>query len=250
MVAVVALALGGCQPSDIPVRLTFDVDSGMIDDYSMRFFLSGVSLVEADGHAVSVVLEENPWQDHGTAMIALGGQRENPVVSGRVTKGRYEAIEFMLGIPFHRNHGNPLLAEAPLNVPSMFWSWQSGYKFVRLDIANDWSFHLGSTGCLSASAVRPPVAPCRQPNAARIRLAGNAPTMGTIVIHLDSLLAGIDIGSEGNCMDAYADRKACRELLARLGMDPRTGLCVDDCRRQSVFRFAGAGVAGLGAEPP
>lgn len=206
-------------------------------DYSMRFFVSELALVDVDAQAVAVVLDENPWQDATTAMIALGGQRENPVVSGRVANGRYEAIEFVLGVPFDRNHGNPLRAQSPLNVPSMFWTWQSGYKFVRLDVANDWSFHLGSTGCVSASAVRPPKEPCNEPNAARIRLTSHAPEVGTVIVDLDALLAGIDTAVDDNCMAAYAGRAACRGLLANLGMDPETGRCLDGCEGQSVFRF-------------
>ena len=221
-----------------PVRLDFEVQSTLVADYSLRLFVSDLALVDADGDAVALVLDESPWQDATTALVALGGQRENPVVAGRVPNGHYEAIEFLLGIPFDRNHGNPLLAQSPLNVPSMFWTWQSGYKFVRLDIANEWSFHLGSTGCLSASAVRPPGTPCRQPNLARIRLPSESPGTGTIVIDLDALLAHVETPLEGNCMEAYAASAACRGLMANLGMDPDTGLCLDDCEGQTVFRFA------------
>ena len=230
------------------MRLNFDVRSSLVADYSVRFYVSSLSLIANDGHAETVRLDENSWQNGGTAMVALGGPTENRVVSGRVANGRYEAIEFLLGVPFGRNHGNPLRAQPPLNVPSMFWTWQSGYKFVRLDIANEWSFHLGSTGCISASAVRPPAEPCRQPNAARIRLWGDAPDTRTIVLDLDALLADIDIAAEDNCMDSYADRGACRELLATLGMDPQIGLCIDGCKEQRVFRLAAP--AGLGTQSP
>ncbi|MCY3624358.1 MAG: metallo-mystery pair system four-Cys motif protein [Gammaproteobacteria bacterium] len=212
--------------------------STQAEDALLRFYLSELAMIDAEGRTVPVRLDANAWQSDSTALVALGGNTENPVVSGKVANGRYEAIEFLLGVPFERNHGNPLAAAAPLNVPSMFWSWQSGYKFVRLDVGNDWSFHLGSTGCVSASAVRPPDEPCRQPNAARIRLASDAPEGGTIVVDLDALLAHIDTAVEGNCMAAYAEREACRSLLANLGMDPDTGLCLDGCGTQAVFRFA------------
>ena len=208
------------------------------DDARLRFYLSDLAMIDGAGRAVPVRLDANAWQDDSTAMVALGGKTENSVVSGKVTSGHYEAIEFLLGVPFERNHGNPLAAAPPLNVPSMFWTWQSGYKFVRLDVGNDWSFHLGSTGCVSASAVRPPGEPCREPNAARIRLASDTPGFGTIAIDLDAFLAHIDTAVEGNCMAAYAENEACRGLLASLGMDPDTGLCLDGCGTQAVFRFA------------
>ena len=204
----------------------------------MRFYVSDLAMIDAQGLAVPVHLHTNQWQGDSTALVALGGSEENRVVAGHVANGHYVAIEFLLGVPFHRNHGNPLAAPPPLNVPSMFWTWQSGYKFVRLDIGTDWSFHLGSTGCISASVVRPPGKPCREPNAARIRLASEVPEVGTIAVDLDALLAHIDTVVEENCMAAYAESEACRGLLANLGMDPDTGRCRDGCGTQAVFRFA------------
>ncbi len=56
------------------------------------------------------------------------------------------------------NHANPAAALAPLNVGSMFWTWQLGYKFLRLDVRRQdsdtsaWSLHLGSEGCQSNAA--------------------------------------------------------------------------------------------------
>ena len=67
----------------------------------------------------------------------------------------------------------------------------------------------------------------------------DAPEVGTIAVDLDALLAHIDTAVEENCMAAYADREACRGLLANLGMDPDTGRCRRRLRQdQAVFRFA------------
>ena len=238
MLATISLGLGACHPTETQVRLAFEMRTTQVDDARLRFYLSDLAMIDALGRPVPVRLDTNEWQDDSTALVALGGAKENPVVSGKVANGRYEAIEFLLGVPFERNHGNPLAAAPPLNVPSMFWTWQSGFKFVRLDVGNDWSFHLGSTGCVSASAVRPPGEPCREPNAARIRLASDAPAIGTISVDLDALLAHIDTAVEDNCMAAYAETEACRDLLAKLGMDADTGECHDGCKRQAVFRLA------------
>ena len=238
LLPMLSLGLGACHPGETPVRLAFEMRAAHADQTQLRFYLSDLALIDNQGRAVPVRLDANTWQNDGTALVALGGNAENGVITGKVANGRFDAIEFLLGIPFERNHGNPLAAAPPLNVPSMFWTWQSGYKFVRLDIGNDWSFHLGSTGCVSASAVRPPGEPCRQPNIARIRLANDAPQVGTIAVDLDALLAHIDTAVEDNCMAAYADREACRRLLANLGMDPDTGRCLDGCGNQAVFRFA------------
>ncbi|MDE0039084.1 MAG: metallo-mystery pair system four-Cys motif protein [Gammaproteobacteria bacterium] len=238
MLATISLGLGACHPPETPVRLAFEMRTTHAEDALMRFYLSDLAMIDAQGLAVPVRLHANEWQDDSTALVALGGSKENRVIAGHVAKGRYVAIEFLLGVPFERNHGNPFAVAPPLNVPSMFWTWQSGYKFVRLDIGNAWSFHLGSTGCVSASAVRPPGEPCREPNAARIRLASDAPEAGTIAVDLDALLAHIDTTVDDNCMAAYAESEACRGLLANLGLDPATGRCLDGCGAQTVFRFA------------
>lgn len=238
LLTTLSLGLGACHPGETPVRLAFEMRTTHADVVLLRFYLADLAMIDEEGRAVPVRLDANARQNDGTALVALGGNAENPVVYGKIPNGRYEAIEFLLGVPFERNHGNPLAAVPPLNVPSMFWTWQSGYKFVRLDIGNDWSFHLGSTGCVSASAVRPPGEPCRQPNAARIRLATESTEVGTIAVDLDALLAHIDTAVAENCMAAYADHEACRGLLASLGLDPATGLCVDGCAAQAVFRFA------------
>ena len=237
LLTTLSLGLGACHPGETPVRLAFEMRTHA-DDALLRFYLSDLAAIDAQGHATPVRLDANAWQNDRTTLVALGGKTEHRVVSGRIENGRFEAIEFLLGVPFERNHGNPLAAAPPLNVPTMFWTWQSGYKFVRLDIGNDWSFHLGSTGCVSASAVRPPAEPCQQPNAARIRLANDAPLVGTIAVDLDALLARIDTAVEENCMADYADHEACRGLLANLGLDPVAGQCVDGCGTQAVFRFA------------
>ena len=120
----------------------------------------------------------------------------------------------------------------------MFWAWQSGHKFLRLDLGNAWSFHLGSTGCHSASAVRPPQRECLRPNLARIRLPAPVAADGQVDVDLGALLAGVDPMLDASCMASYADDDACRRVLAELGLDAQTGRCVDDCRAQRIFLAA------------
>lgn len=55
---------------------------------------------------------------------------------GLIPSGTYYGVEFVVGIADSAtNHGDPALAEgvlAPQN-PSMHWSWNSGYIFVRIE---------------------------------------------------------------------------------------------------------------------
>ena len=247
-----AAAAAGCgYPGTEPVRIEFRLQSsppaacaGVPADSSLRFYVSGPRMIDSTGAAVPVVLDDAAGQGGGQhiALVSLSGNCGQAAVAmtsqplfGRVAKGRYEAVEFELGVPFELNHANPLTAAAPLNVASMFWTWQTGYKFLRLDIGTDWSFHLGSTGCVSASAVRPPQS-CRRPNMATIRVPVEAAARSVVTVDLDALLAGIDIGGADNCAAAYGERAPCRQLLGRLGLDPGTGQCRDGCAGQTVFQ--------------
>ena len=221
--------------------------NGIPEPGQLRFYVSNLRLIEANGAAVPVSLDETPAQSasDGIALVSWPGgcapdpaKRRDPAVSGQVAPAEYEAVEFELGVPFERNHGNPLTAPPPLNVPTMFWTWQSGHKFLRLDIGTQWSFHLGSTGCFSASAVRPP-GHCAQPNLATIRLPAAAARNGAVVVDLEALLEGIDIATADNCVDNYGEAEHCRGLLTRLGLDAGPGRCHRACRLQQLFRFEG-----------
>ena len=263
-IVAITLLLGCGNPFAGPVQLEFQVLPTDVADCDSRrgelqFYISDLTMIDSTGAAVPVRLDDrNPWQGESTALISLNfGCAESPesgnrMVSGSVARGHYAAVEFSLGVPFEHNHLNPMRAAPPLNVPSMFWTWQTGYKFLRLDLGNAWSFHLGSTGCVSDSAMRPPQQPCRQPNVARIRLPAEAAQDGNVLIDLDALLAGIDTASAGNCVAAYRKRGACRGLLGALGLDADTGQCFENlqpgerhpsqgssCASQSVFRLDG-----------
>lgn len=210
---------------------------------TLRFYVSDLHMVDAHGQATAVRLATAPpYQDERTALVSLPADDAsgNTMIHGTVAAGDYVHLEFLLGIPFARNHGNPLQAEPPLDRPAMFWAWQSGHKFLRLDLGNAWSFHLGSTGCHSASAVRSPQTDCRRPNLARIRLPASVAADGQIDVDLGALIAGVKPTVDANCMGSYADDDTCRRVLAALGLDAETGRCLANCRGQRVFRAAGS----------
>ena len=240
-----AAVLSGCGAPPAAVELEFRAQPdaavcGEIEDLpdALSFYVADIALIDAGGDAVPVRMHSKPpWQDERLALVALGlgcgAGAANAAVSGTVPAGAYHALEFALGVPFARNHGNPLVAPPPLNIPAMFWVWQSGHKFLRLDAGNRWSFHLGSTGCVSPAAVRPPPASCRRPNLARVRLPW--PGSGAIVVvDLGVLLE--DFAAARNCVGSYHEDPACGRLLGALGLDAVSGQCIDGCAGQRVFR--------------
>lgn len=133
-------------------------------------------------------------------------------------------LRFKLGVPFELNHLNPITQQSPLNLPSMFWVWQTGHKFLRLELASSdaqWLFHLGSTGCKSASVMRAPQQPCLYPNVFAFELAINSDDMLTgnsttkIDLHLERLLRAVNIDVQQSCQSEQATA-SCQQLFTNL----------------------------------
>jgi uncharacterized repeat protein (TIGR04052 family) len=190
-----------------------------------RVYVSNFRMIGADGSEVPVALDnDGTWQLDGTALLdfedgtgtCLNGTVEtNMVVRGTVPDGAYAGLLFDIGVPFAQNHGDPTLAASPLNLTAMFWSWQAGYKFIKIDMATSgqplpppmkmgmasgdmasgdmgkaddapkmdmsgpmgWEIHLGSTGCASDSQTTSPKDQCANPNRIAVKLDNFMPGM-------------------------------------------------------------------------
>jgi hypothetical protein len=109
-----------------------------------RFYVHDVHLLRADGTAVPVRLAETPWQRDGVALLdfengqgpcAQGGNAPtNEALRGTVAPGSYTGIRFTLGVPERHNHQDATVAPSPFNLTAMFWNWQNGYKFLKVDL--------------------------------------------------------------------------------------------------------------------
>lgn len=121
-------------------------------------------------------------------------------------------LSFSMAVPFNENHLNPLTAASPLNISEMFWSWQLGHKFFRFDGGNGFAFHLGSTGCKSASRLRAPSAPCTHPNRYQFELA-HFDVQKPIILDLDRLFSEVD--RSRSCMSEQAN-DICQQLFSNL----------------------------------
>lgn len=201
------------------------------------FFISDINLTQ-QGEKQPLVLQTNDWQRAGIALIrfdnsqcgpdrlmssesgdndtaALGFQ--NLQFAEPIQWADESQLNFTLGLPFTLNHLNPLTQPSPLNIPSMFWSWRGGHKFLRLDMINEkqaWTFHLGSTGCTSASAMRSPQIECTNPNNVQISLARQQ--QGEyLIVHLDKLLLGIELDTKSSCL-MQSGKKSCQLLMTNL----------------------------------
>lgn len=224
-----------------------------------RLYVHDVRLVEAGtGTEVPVVLtSDGAWQyspeggaaDEGTALLdfennagsCVNGTAEmNDTVIGTVAAGTYDGVRFKVGVPAALNHADVAVAPSPLNLSAMFWSWNGGYKFVRIDSApvgqpSPFNLHLGSTGCTGDPSLGEMVT-CTNANRPEIAFESFDPATDRIVIDYAAIVAGADLtvdqGGAPGCMSGIADPE-CVEPFAALGLSLETG---EPVATQAAFR--------------
>ena len=255
-----ALALASCDdesPDTQPIEVRFaavvdgapaacgtvydDVGGGGhgLELADLRFFVSNLRLIDDDGREVPITLDQDgkfqhddvallDFEDGSASCNEVGNPETNDRVIGTAPDGTYTGLRFTLGVPFEQNHQNVALAPPPLNLSAMFWGWQSGYKFMRIEghvdpgTADDkgWLFHLGSTGCDGDAMGN--VTACASPNRAEVELTGFDPSADGVVFDVGALLAGIDLGTNApdtpeGCMSGVTDAD-CAGYFANLGL--------------------------------
>ena len=211
----------------------------------LRFYVHKLRLEDADGQFHNIELSVDDWQQPDLAFLDLedgsgncinGTSAVNDVVRGSVTGRDFRALEFTLGVPFSRNHGDPLLAIAPLGDADMHWHWRGGYKFLRAGIKNDtdsfW-LHLGSTGC--EGTIRN-ITGCSAPNRVTVRIDDYQPGV-PVQIDLARLVAGGVLGDSApsDCSSGPAEDD-CKVAFAALGLDHPSGASKSN---QQLFSLPG-----------
>jgi uncharacterized repeat protein (TIGR04052 family) len=279
LIAAVGNSLEGCPQRAVTLRFAARVGeqafacgdayegigttSAELIPADFRFFVSDVRLVRPDGTDVPLALDETyePWQlvmdgdgDGTPSSVTLldfedgsgpcrefGNSAMNDVVLGTVPPGVYTGVRFTMGVPFELNHGNQATAPDPLSLASMFWTWNGGYKFIRIDSFNldgeEFRVHLGSTGCMGDPPVTP-VTSCLRPNRARVELNDFDPDTNVVVVDLAELLADSDIESNTpdtapGCMGESTDPE-CGPVFDNLGLNREDG--TSDPTKQKFFR--------------
>ena len=233
IIQAVGNALNGCAERNIEINFAATVgdesftcggiyegigsgDSTMrLADF--RFYVSNVRLLTPAGDEVALALEEDElWQREGLALLdfetgspgcPVGNEPVNTSIRGTAPAGIYTGIRFDMGVPFNMNHGDAEQAESPLNLTSMFWNWNGGYKFIRVDAFGgpvdagvSYNLHIGSTGCDGGAPPIPPMEECANPNLPEITLTGFNPETNVIVADLAPVLADANI--EENQMES------------------------------------------------
>lgn len=225
-----------------------------------RLYVSEVALLRADGVSVPLTLDQDgKWQHKSVALLdfenasggcANGTPDTRDVVSGTVPQGQYKGLKFTIGVPFDLNHNDPTLAPSPLNLTSMFWTWQGGYKFIKIDMATSgqpitagtatgsghtapaasqkqaptaagFSIHLGSTMCQSASRTTAPSA-CANSNRMVLSFDNFDLAKNVIVFDPAPVLAttNVDVNTpetSPGCMSFLNDPE-CNTVMPKLGL--------------------------------
>ncbi len=142
---VETLAAG--QPFQTGQSFTVDGRTGRLDIAEM--YLSGITLISADGREIPIMVDEpitvRAKDENDTELQHTVGERyvlvdagtRSPVMLGEVPSGNYTGVRFLLGVDGLDNRIAPEDAPSthPLapQEPSMHWNWNAGYVFLRLD---------------------------------------------------------------------------------------------------------------------
>jgi len=269
MIVLVAWILSGCaETSDVEnhrnVSIVFEAQanglpincdteltglgtvgtSAALKDF--RFYIHDLVLIKDTGEEIPLVLDSNIWQTGNVALVDFQDKSDGCAGSVKPTHTEvtgtipdddaiYNAVKFKLGVPTELNHNNPVTSPSPLNIPSLQWSWQAGYKFMRLDVApvggvtrvgdpeylgNAWNVHLGSTNCTGAPVT------CERNNRPTITLSEYDIETSSVVFDYGVLVEGNilsqDNGGHPGCASASMDPE-CSALFQKLGLDIDTG---------------------------
>ena len=200
----------------------------------VRLYVHDVRLVNASGDEVPLELDENPFQHETVAYLDFANSNDvgcegNPetrtVIEGTAPEGDYVGVRFTVGLPSEVNHSDASIASSPLNITDMFWAWQSGYKFIKLDGASTgvptWRFHLGSTGCVG-DPMAGGVTSCTAPNRFDVELMGMDLAADSIRFDIAELVSDVDLDTftpetPPGCMSGAMDPD-CTEYFEALGL--------------------------------
>lgn len=181
-----------------------------------RFYVSNVRLRDSAGKETPVDLDQDgKWQlddlalldfENGTGTCSNGTPEMNSQITGKMPEGSYTGLRFTLGIPFNKNHADPLTQPSPLNLTALFWVWNAGHKFARLDfsstgIPRGFLIHLGSTGCTPSDTKLTIPTSCKSPNRVEVTFPSFNPLRDAVIADLGALLQDTNVDVSQNKPD-------------------------------------------------
>lgn len=217
-----------------------------------RLYVHDFRLMTGEVETPLALDQDGVWQQENLALLDFedksgtcgnGTEDTNARVHGVAPAGVYDGLRFKVGVPFALNHADVTAAQSPLNLSGLFWNWQGGYKFMRVDTEVEnrngpFNFHLGSTLC-DGDPTTGGVTQCDYPNVIEVSLTGFDPREQAIVVDYAALVAGVDLSTDSGmapgCMSSPRDAE-CVSTFAALGLDIESG--AQDPAAQHVFSVA------------
>jgi len=227
-----------------------------------RMYISEVAFLNEQGKWIKAnLVDDGIWQNQSVAMLDFenglgpcrnGTSATNSVIKVIVPDQQYSGLKFVIGVPFPLNHADPTVAKAPLSSTALFWSWQSGYRFIKFDArvksanvglggdehhaklhnahqshqnsnlsAVGYSMHLGSTECAASSSTAIPKQ-CKNPNRVAVEIKPFNVEKNSLVIDIGRVLKQTDISintpqTSPGCMSFPGDAD-CVSIMDNLGI--------------------------------
>jgi len=198
----------------------------------LRFYASNFRVIDQSGveHQVELT-QDGAWQLDDVALLDFennsgfcqnGTSETNYKVTGTHKAPNVKGVIFDIGVPESLNHSDSATMPSPLNLTSMWWNWQGGYKFMRIEGASDslegWRLHLGSTECEGDPGQS---ISCQKKNRPTIRFESGLKEDSKIVFDVAAMLATSDLskddGGPVGCMAGGSDPE-CGPLFETLGL--------------------------------
>lgn len=134
--------MNGMEPFDFAAAHT-DGAGNNIRFTTLKFYISGAQAMDTAGSTVGSFPSTYMLVDAATPDM-------NTFTLGSMTAGHVHELHFLLGLDEATNRVDPTLADHPLNIPGMHWSWNpsAGYKFMNMegyvDVNNNGTFEVGA----------------------------------------------------------------------------------------------------------
>lgn len=232
--------LAGCGREPVEIRFAstwggapVDCESRELALTDLRFYVSDIELLGSGGKAEALGPVALIDLENGRGGCQNGTDALQASITGELPPGEYRGLRFTLGVPFDKNHANPLTAAPPLDDPAMHWHWRSGYKFLRAGLQRGkvrYRLHLGSARC---RGVIGKLEGCDASNRVEVLLDNFDSERGEVVFDFAELLNEFD--PQDNALQVCEmgpDEAACETYRVSLGLN-QDGVSIRPAR---IFR--------------
>lgn len=250
-------AVAGSAAVDCGAPITGLGPSGMhsVGLSDLRFFVSNVELLDADGEPVETTFDSDEFQYQGqsgwVALVDLtstgsgtcdataitfseGTSRTHEAVTGTTLVSEVDTVRFDVGVPqalMKEVIGSTSVEAAPSPLNELYWSWASGYRHFVFNMTvsdgmtdGEGYLHLGSTDCAAEGELAlESREQCGFLNTPRVELSGFDLAEGHVAVDLAAALSNLDF------LSPVYDPKTFEVIGETVGVECHSSPMQDDC---------------------